>query len=59
VKILPQQVMTSSVDSYRHGDFIVHLSGLTNGERLEALARLQDPAGTMSPPASDARPHRR
>jgi ADP-heptose:LPS heptosyltransferase len=59
VKILPQQVMNSSVDSYRHGDFIVHLSGLTNGERLEALARLQDPAGTMSPPASDARPHRR
>jgi len=38
VKILPQAAMNSSLKTYRAGDFILHLSGLSNEERLAALA---------------------
>lgn len=38
VQILPQSAMNSSRESYRAGDFILHLSGLSNEERLAALA---------------------
>jgi len=40
IKILPQAVMNSSRENYRHGDFILHLAGLTNEERLKTLATL-------------------
>jgi ADP-heptose:LPS heptosyltransferase len=38
VKILPQVAMNSNRETYRDGDFILHLAGLCNEERLEALA---------------------
>ena len=50
VKIVPQRVMNASAKSYRPGDFLVHLSGLTNTDRLAALARLQSLAGSPNRP---------
>lgn len=55
VKIVPQPVMNSSEESYRPGDFIVHLSGLTNAERLDALARLQARSRSVVRPARNAK----
>lgn len=40
IKVLPQAAMNSSMETYRAGDFIVHLSGLSNEHRLAALASL-------------------
>jgi hypothetical protein len=31
--------MNSHLDTYKDGDFILHLSGMSNEDRLEALAR--------------------
>ncbi|MBL9139948.1 MAG: hypothetical protein JNK85_29015 [Verrucomicrobiales bacterium] len=45
VAILPQRAMNSYPDDYRPGDFVLHLGGMTNQERLAALDHLetQDP----------------
>lgn len=40
VAILPQRAMNSYPDDYRPGDFILHLGGMTNQERLAALDAL-------------------
>jgi ADP-heptose:LPS heptosyltransferase len=40
MQILPQAAMNSSMQTYRGGDFIVHLSGLSNEDRLRALSSL-------------------
>jgi ADP-heptose:LPS heptosyltransferase len=44
VVILPQRAMNSYPDDYAPGDFILHLGGMTNAERLEALSRLDTTA---------------
>lgn len=37
VQILPERVMNASVASYEPGDFLIHLGGMSNAERLDYL----------------------
>ena len=56
IQILPQAAMNSSMDTYREGDFIIHLSGLSNEDRLTALASLASDAPECFAAHGGARP---
>lgn len=40
IRILPERIMNASVASYEPGDFLIHLGGMSNAERVERLRSL-------------------